>query len=104
MAQGLGGQALNNSFSCLPKQHVPQLEKFEKFVLVQRMSASETRIHEVAEFISKTHDELLREQTRNEALNRTIESLSDRSTQPRPFRMDPPNLMALPPALFYTSS
>ena len=54
------------------------------------MAASEARSHEVAESTSKTHDELLREQARNEALNRTVESLSARSIQPRPIRMDPP--------------
>ena len=54
------------------------------------MSESEARSHEVAEAISKTHDELLREQARNEALNRTVESLSAQSIHPRPIRMDIP--------------
>ena len=89
MAQGLGDQALDNLLSCPPEQHVPQLEKFEKFVLGQRMSASKARIHEVAESISKTHDEPLRGQARNEALNRTVEPLSARSIQPRLIRMEP---------------
>uniref|UniRef100_M4BN05 Retrotransposon gag domain-containing protein n=1 Tax=Hyaloperonospora arabidopsidis (strain Emoy2) TaxID=559515 RepID=M4BN05_HYAAE len=53
------------------------------------MSASKARIHEVAEFISKTHDELPREQAQNEPLNRIVESLSARSIQPRSIRMDP---------------
>ena len=90
MVQGLGDQALAYLLSCPPEQHVPKLEQFEKFVLGQRMAASEARSHEVAESTSKTHDELLREQDRNEALNRTVESLSARSIQPRPIRMDPP--------------
>uniref|UniRef100_M4C5T9 Uncharacterized protein n=1 Tax=Hyaloperonospora arabidopsidis (strain Emoy2) TaxID=559515 RepID=M4C5T9_HYAAE len=90
MAQGLDDQALANLSSCSPEQRVPQLEQFKKFVLGQRMSASEAQSHEVAESISKTHDELLREQARNEALNRTVESLSARSIKPRPIRMDPP--------------
>ena len=90
MAQGLDDQALANLSSCSPEQRVPQLEQFKKFVLGQRTSASEARSHEVAESISKTHDELLREQARNETLNRTVESLSARSIKPRPIRMDPP--------------
>ena len=54
------------------------------------MSASEARIHEGAESISKTHDKLLREQAQNEALNRPIEWLSVRYIQPRPIGIDPP--------------
>ena len=60
----------------------------EKFVLGQRMSASEARIHEVEESITKTYDELLREQARKEALNRTVETPSARFIQPRSIRMD----------------
>uniref|UniRef100_M4BEZ4 Uncharacterized protein n=1 Tax=Hyaloperonospora arabidopsidis (strain Emoy2) TaxID=559515 RepID=M4BEZ4_HYAAE len=90
MAQGLGDQDLANLLSCPPEQHVPQLEQFEKFVLGQMMYESEARSHEVVDSISKTHDEILREQAWNEALNRTVESLSARSIQPRPIRMDPP--------------
>ena len=44
----------------------------------------------MAESISKTFDELLREKVRNEALNRTDKTLLAQSTQPRPIRMDPP--------------
>ena len=90
MAQGLGEPALANLLGCPLEQHVPQLEQFEKFVLGQRLAASEARSHEVAESIGKTHDELLREQARNEALNRTVEALSARSSRPRPISMDPP--------------
>ena len=54
------------------------------------MSPSEARSHEVAESITKTHDEILREQAWNEALNRTVESLSARSIEPRSIRMNPP--------------
>ena len=43
------------------------------------MSASEVLSLEVAESISKTHDQLLREQAQSEALDRTVESLSARS-------------------------
>ena len=39
------------------------------------MSASEARSHKVAESIRKTHDELLHEKARNEALSRTVKSL-----------------------------
>ena len=53
------------------------------------MSAFEARSHEVAEAISKTHNELPGEQARNEALNITVKSLSVRSIQTRPIRMDP---------------
>ena len=42
------------------------------------------------ESISNNHEELLREQARNEALNRTVESISARSIQPRPIIMDSP--------------
>uniref|UniRef100_M4B7A8 CCHC-type domain-containing protein n=1 Tax=Hyaloperonospora arabidopsidis (strain Emoy2) TaxID=559515 RepID=M4B7A8_HYAAE len=90
MAQELGDQALANLLSCPLEQHVPQLKQFEKFVLGQRMSASKAQSHEVAESISKTHDELLREQDRNKALNRTVESLSARSIQSRLIKMEPP--------------
>ncbi|CAI5738007.1 unnamed protein product [Hyaloperonospora brassicae] len=90
MAQGLGEQALANLLGCPPEQHVPQLEQFEKFVLGQRLAASEAQSHVVAKSIGKTHDELLREQARNEALNRTVEVLSARSSPPRPIRMDAP--------------
>uniref|UniRef100_A0AAV1TGE8 Uncharacterized protein n=1 Tax=Peronospora matthiolae TaxID=2874970 RepID=A0AAV1TGE8_9STRA len=90
LAQGLGEQALANLLSCPPEQHVAQLEKFEAFVLGQRRNASEVHGHAAAESISKTQDELMREQARNEALNRTVETLSARSNQPRPIRMDPP--------------
>ena len=75
---------------CPPEQHVAQLEQFKAFVLGQRRSASEAHSHATAESIHKTQDELLREQARNEALNRTVETLSARSNQPRPIRMDPP--------------
>ena len=90
MARGLGDQALTNLLSCPPEQHVPQLEQFERFMLGQRTSASEARSHEVAESTSKTHNDLLREKARNDALNRTVETLSVRSIRPRPIRMDPP--------------
>uniref|UniRef100_M4BDT6 Retrotransposon gag domain-containing protein n=1 Tax=Hyaloperonospora arabidopsidis (strain Emoy2) TaxID=559515 RepID=M4BDT6_HYAAE len=90
MAQGLGDPALANFLSCPPEQHVPQMEQFEKFVLGHRMSASEARSHEVVESISNTHDELLHEQARNEALNRTAETLSARSIQLRPIGMETP--------------
>ena len=53
------------------------------------MSASEARSHGVVESIRNTHDALLREQVRNEALNRTVESLPAWSIQPRPIGMDP---------------
>ena len=59
-------------------------------MLGQQISASEARSHEVEESISKTHDELLREQDWNDALNRTVESLSSRSIQPKPIRIEPP--------------
>ena len=51
---------------------------------------SEAQIHDVTESIIKTHDELLREQARAEALNRTVESRSARSIQLRPIRINPP--------------
>ena len=79
MAQGPGDQALANLLICPPEQHVPQLEQFEKFVLGQRMFASKAQSHEVAESISKTHENLLREQAWREALNRIVEILSARS-------------------------
>ena len=91
MAQRLGDQALDNLLSCPPDQRAPQLEQFEKFVLGQRVSAFEARSHEVAESISKSHDKLLPEQARNEALSITVESLLARSIQPRLMRMNPPN-------------
>ncbi|CAI5714887.1 unnamed protein product [Peronospora farinosa] len=69
MAQGLGEQALVNLLHCPPEQHVARLEQFEAFVFGQRRNASEAR---------------------NEALNRTVETLSARPAQPRPIRMDPP--------------
>ena len=47
MAQGLGEQALASLLGCPPGQHVPQLEQFEKFVLGQRMAASEALSHQV---------------------------------------------------------
>ena len=59
-------------------------------MLGQQISASEARSHEVEESISKTHDELLREQDWNDAVNRTVESLSSRSIQPKPIRIEPP--------------
>ena len=90
MAQGLGEQALVDFLARPPKQHVVQLEQFEAFVLGQRKNASEAHEHAAAESIHQTQDELLREQTRNERLNRTVEALSARSNQPRPIRMDPP--------------
>ena len=90
LAQGLGEQALANLLGCPPEQHVAQLEQFEAFVLGQRMDASEAHSYAAAESIQKTQDELKREQARNEALNRTVETLSARSNQLRPIRMDPP--------------
>ena len=54
MAQGLGDQALANLLSCPPEQHVPQLEQFEKFVLGQRMSASEGRCNRVTQMVAIT--------------------------------------------------
>ena len=64
------------------------------------MFASEARSHEVVESIIKTHDELQSEHSQNEALNRTVESISARSIQPRPIRMDPSQFDGT--ALFYT--
>ncbi|CAI5727339.1 unnamed protein product [Peronospora farinosa] len=90
MAQGLGEQALVNLLHCPPEQHVSQLEQFEAFVLGQRRNASEVNSQATAESITKTQDELRLEQARNEALNRTVETLSARPAQPRPIRMDPP--------------
>ncbi|CAI5739629.1 unnamed protein product [Peronospora farinosa] len=90
LAQGLGEQALANLLSFPPEQHVAQLEQCEAFVLGQRRNASEVNDQAKAESINKTQDELLREKARNEALNRTVETLSARSNQPRPIRMDPP--------------
>ena len=90
MAQGLGEQALADLLNCPPEQHVARLEQFEAFVLGQRKNASEVHEHAVAESVNQTQDELLREQARNEALNRTVEALSARSNPPRPIRMDPP--------------
>ena len=46
----------------------------------------------MAESIIKNHDELLSKQARNEALNKTVETLSTRSIQPRLIRIDPPEL------------
>ena len=83
MAQGLGVQALVNLLHCPPEQ-------FEAFVLGQRRNASEVNSQATAESITKTQDELRLEQARNEALNRTVETLSARPAQPRPIRMDPP--------------
>ena len=90
MAQGLGNQDLANLLICSPEQHVSQLEQFEKVVLGQKLSASEARSHGVAESVSKVHDDFLRKQAWNETLNRTVESSSARSIQPRPIRIDPP--------------
>ncbi|CAI5703986.1 unnamed protein product [Peronospora effusa] len=61
MAQRLGEQDLFNLLHCPPEQHVAQLEQFEAL-----------------------------EQARNEAHNRTVETLSARPAQPRPIRVDPP--------------
>ena len=66
------------------------MEQFEAFVLGQRKNASEVHDHAVSESVNQTQDELLREQARNERLNRTVEALSARSNPPRPIRMDPP--------------
>ena len=88
--QGLGEQDLSNLLKCSPEQHVDQLEQFEAFVLGQRRNASEVNSQATAESINKTQNELRLEQARNEALNRTVETLSARHTQPRPIRMDPP--------------
>ncbi|CAI5714552.1 unnamed protein product [Peronospora effusa] len=90
MAQGLDEQALVNLLHCTPEQHVAQLEQFEAFVLGQRRNASEANSQATAESINKTQDELKLEQARNEALNRTVGTLSARPNQPRPIRMDPP--------------
>ncbi|CAI5725239.1 unnamed protein product [Peronospora effusa] len=90
MAQGLGEQALVNLLHCPPEQHVAQLDQFESFVLGQRRNASEVNSQATAESITKAQYELRLEQARNEALNRTVETLSARPAQPRPIRMDPP--------------
>ena len=90
LAQGLGRQALGNLLEGPPETHVAQLDQFESFVLGQQRVASESQSQAVEDSISKTRDELLREQARNEALNRMVESLSARSNPPRPIRMDPP--------------
>ena len=84
LAQGLGEQALSNLLGCPPDQHAAQLKQFEAFVLGKRRNASEANSQAAAESIKKTQDELLREQAWNEALNRTFETLSSRSNQPRP--------------------
>ncbi|CAI5722210.1 unnamed protein product [Peronospora effusa] len=88
MAQGIGEKALVNLLHCPPEQHVAQLEQFEAFVLGQRRNASEANSQATAGSINKTQDELRLEQARNEALNRTVDTLSARPSQPRPIRMD----------------
>ena len=47
-------------------------------------------MYEVQAFIGRNHEETLRGKAWNEALNRTVETLSASSIQPRPIRMDPP--------------
>ncbi|CAI5704050.1 unnamed protein product [Peronospora effusa] len=83
-----------------PEQHVAQLEQFEAFVLRQRRNASENS-QATPESINMTQDELLREQAWNEALNRTVETLSARSNQLRPIRMDPPKFDGDAPHNFF---
>ncbi|CAI5715589.1 unnamed protein product [Peronospora farinosa] len=97
MVQGLGEQALVNLLHCPPEQHVAQLEQFEAFVLGQRRNASEVNSQATDEFTNKIKDELLREQARNKALNRSVETLSAWLNQPRPIRMYPPKLNGTSP-------
>ncbi|CAI5721552.1 unnamed protein product [Peronospora effusa] len=102
MAQRLGEQVLVNLLHCPPEQHVAQLEQFEAFVLGQRRNVSEVNSQATADSITKTQDELRLEQARNEALNRTVETLSARPAQPTPIRMDPPNFYGTSPHTMFT--
>ena len=61
------------------------------------MFASDTRIHEVAESIRRTHDVFLRDQARNEALSRSDDTLSTRSVHPGTIKQEPLASMALHP-------
>ena len=99
MAQGLGEQALADLSGRPPGQHVVKLEQFGVFVLGKRKNASKAHEHAAAESMHQTQDELLREQSLNEALNRTVESLSARSNNRGPFGWSLQNLMGLPHTL-----
>ena len=68
-------------------------------MLVKRKKTSEAHEHAADESMHQTQDELLREQSLNEALNRTVESLSTRSNNRGPFGWSVQNLMGLPHTL-----